>query len=32
VSSLEHRRAFRVDVTHLSIAGRCAACTAALAD
>jgi Fur family ferric uptake transcriptional regulator len=32
VSSLEQRRAFRVDVTHLSIAGRCAACTAALAD
>jgi len=26
VSSIERRRAFAVDVTHLSIAGRCAGC------
>jgi Fur family ferric uptake transcriptional regulator len=32
VTSLERRRGFAVDVTHLSIAGRCADCTAALAD
>jgi Fur family ferric uptake transcriptional regulator len=32
VTSLERRRDFSVDVTHLSIAGRCATCTAALAD
>jgi Fur family transcriptional regulator, ferric uptake regulator len=32
VSSLERRRGFAVDVTHLSIAGRCGGCTAALAD
>ena len=32
VTSLERRRGFAVDVTHLSIAGRCAACTAALGD
>lgn len=32
VSSLERRRDFAVDVTHLSIAGRCAECSAALAD
>ena len=32
VASLERRRGFAVDVTHLSIAGRCAGCTAALAD
>ncbi len=32
VSSLERRRDFAVDVTHLSIAGRCAACSAAIAD
>ncbi|MEA2518820.1 MAG: Fur family transcriptional regulator, ferric uptake regulator [Chloroflexota bacterium] len=31
VSSLETRRGFVVDVTHLSIAGRCAACSAAAA-
>lgn len=30
VSSLERSRGFAVDVTHLSIAGRCAACTAVL--
>ena len=28
VTSLERRRGFSVDVTHLSIAGRCAACSA----
>jgi Fur family transcriptional regulator, ferric uptake regulator len=32
VAALERRRAFAVDVTHLSIAGRCADCAAALAD
>jgi Fur family ferric uptake transcriptional regulator len=32
VSSLERRRDFAVDVTHLSIAGRCAGCSAAIAD
>ena len=32
VESLQRRRGFAVDVTHLSIAGRCAGCTAALAD
>jgi Fur family ferric uptake transcriptional regulator len=32
VTALERRRGFAVDVTHLSIAGRCAGCTAALAD
>ena len=32
VSSLERRRGFAVDVTHLSISGRCGGCTAALAD
>jgi Fur family ferric uptake transcriptional regulator len=32
VLSLERRRGFAVDVTHLSISGRCVACTAALAD
>jgi len=32
ISTLERRRDFRVDVTHLSIAGRCAGCSAALAD
>ncbi len=31
-ASLEARRGFAVDVTHLSIAGRCADCSAALAD
>ena len=31
VSSLERRRGFAVDLTHLSIAGRCEACTAAMA-
>lgn len=30
VSSLEHRRRFAVDLTHLSISGRCADCSAAL--
>lgn len=30
VASLARRRSFAVDVTHLSIAGRCAACSAAL--
>ena len=30
VTSLERRRGFAVDVTHLSIAGRCAGCSAAL--
>jgi len=32
VASLEHRRDFTVDVTHLSIAGRCAECSTAMAD
>jgi Fur family ferric uptake transcriptional regulator len=32
VASLARRRAFAVDVTHLSIAGRCGDCSAALAD
>ena len=32
ISTLERRRDFRVDVTHLSIAGRCAVCTSALGD
>ncbi len=32
VTSLELRRGFAVDVTHLSIAGRCAGCTAVLVD
>jgi Fur family ferric uptake transcriptional regulator len=32
VSGLERRRAFAVDVTHLSIAGRCATCVATMAD
>ena len=32
VGSLERRRAFAVDLSHLSIAGRCADCSAALAD
>ena len=32
VSSLERQRAFSVDLSHLSIAGRCAGCAAALAD
>ena len=32
VSALERRRGFAVDVTHLSISGRCAGCSAALAD
>jgi Fur family transcriptional regulator, ferric uptake regulator len=32
VASLERRRDFAVDVTHLSIAGRCGACSAALDD
>jgi Fur family ferric uptake transcriptional regulator len=32
VSSLERRRDFAVDLSHLSIAGRCAGCSAALAD
>jgi Fur family ferric uptake transcriptional regulator len=32
VSSLELRRDFAVDLTHLSIAGRCAGCSAAIAD
>jgi Fur family ferric uptake transcriptional regulator len=31
VQALERQRGFAVDVTHLSIAGRCAGCTAALA-
>ena len=30
VESLERRRGFAVDVTHLSIAGRCTDCTASL--
>jgi Fur family ferric uptake transcriptional regulator len=30
VASLERRRGFAVDVTHLSIAGRCSDCSAAL--
>ena len=32
VASLRRRRGFAVDVTHLSIAGRCSGCTEALAD
>ncbi len=32
VSTLARKREFAVDVTHLSIAGRCAGCSAALAD
>jgi Fur family ferric uptake transcriptional regulator len=32
VASLERRRDFAVDLSHLSIAGRCARCSAALAD
>jgi Fur family ferric uptake transcriptional regulator len=32
VASLQRRRDFAVDLSHLSIAGRCAACLAALAD
>jgi Fur family ferric uptake transcriptional regulator len=32
VETLARRRDFAVDVTHLSIAGRCAECSAALAD
>ncbi len=32
VAALERRRDFAVDVTHLSIAGRCASCSAASAD
>jgi len=32
VDALEQRRAFAVDVTHLSIAGRCADCVGALED
>jgi Fe2+ or Zn2+ uptake regulation protein len=32
VESLSRRRDFAVDVTHLSIAGRCADCSAARAD
>ena len=32
VSTLARKRGFAVDVTHLSIAGRCATCTAAAAD
>jgi Fur family ferric uptake transcriptional regulator len=31
VASLEARRGFSVDVTHLSIAGRCSGCSAAVA-
>jgi Fur family ferric uptake transcriptional regulator len=32
VSTLERRRDFAVDLSHLSIAGRCAGCSAAVAD
>ena len=32
IRSLEQDRGFAVDVTHLSIAGRCADCTAAMGD
>jgi Fur family ferric uptake transcriptional regulator len=32
VDALEHRRAFAVDVSHLSIAGRCAECVGTLED
>lgn len=32
VSSLERSRGFAVDITHLSIAGRCAGCVETLAD
>ena len=32
VSSLEHRRSFAVDLSHLSIAGRCSDCRGEIAD
>ena len=32
VQTLERQRAFAVDLSHLSIAGRCADCLAAMAD